>query len=253
MFASTLLVSALAAVSAVAQTALTVNTPFGLTFCQPSLLSWTGGTAPYYLTINQGGSTSAVLETLLSASSATSYTWIVDIAAATSVTVAIKDSTGATNFAQAVTVAANPTGATTCGSASSAAQSASSVAATASSVSGTVSSAVAASVSSAASSATSAASSAASSISASSSAASSSIVAASKSSSVVASSSASAASKSSAAVSASASTSASVAASAASSAAAAASSAVSNAFRNVAAPVGALGVIAAGSLLLAAF
>lgn len=89
--ASALILSSLAA----AQSTLTVNTPSSLFECSPVLLSWTGGVAPYTLRINQAGSTSVALETLVQSTSETSYTWTVNQPAGIKVTVAVTDSTGA--------------------------------------------------------------------------------------------------------------------------------------------------------------
>ncbi|KAK0204728.1 hypothetical protein DFS33DRAFT_685738 [Desarmillaria ectypa] len=84
--------------------ALTINIPSGVTECEPSALSWSGGTAPYYLSIYPGGvSTGSTLESF-GATNVTSYTWTCDITAGTSVTFAIKDSTGLIAYADAVAV-----------------------------------------------------------------------------------------------------------------------------------------------------
>jgi hypothetical protein len=87
---SALILSGLAA----SQTTFMVNTPGALFECQPGLLSWTGGTAPYFPRINTAGSTTSTLESLPETSS-TSYTWTVNLAAGTTFTVAVTDSTGA--------------------------------------------------------------------------------------------------------------------------------------------------------------
>ncbi|KAG7451130.1 uncharacterized protein BT62DRAFT_399823 [Guyanagaster necrorhizus] len=83
--------------------ALTINTPSGVTECEPSALSWSDGTSPYYLSIYPGGETTGVLESF-AATNDTSYTWTCDIAADTSITFAIKDSTGSIAYTDAVTV-----------------------------------------------------------------------------------------------------------------------------------------------------
>ncbi|KAK4703546.1 hypothetical protein P7C70_g2670, partial [Phenoliferia sp. Uapishka_3] len=71
--------------------AITINSPTGLTTCEPSAITWSGGTAPYYVTILPGGEVSGtVLETLVSDSSATTYTWNVNIAGGSYVTFAAK-------------------------------------------------------------------------------------------------------------------------------------------------------------------
>ncbi|KAJ7781133.1 hypothetical protein B0H16DRAFT_608294 [Mycena metata] len=85
---------------------LTVNTPSesSLVVCEPIALTWTDGTAPYYVSIIPGGDTSAsALETFASTSD-TSLTWTVDIAAGTSIAVQLKDSTGTIAYSDAVTI-----------------------------------------------------------------------------------------------------------------------------------------------------
>ncbi|KAK0485140.1 hypothetical protein IW261DRAFT_1560797 [Armillaria novae-zelandiae] len=84
--------------------ALTINTPSGVTECEPSALSWSDGTAPYYLTIYPGGVTTGSTLESFSATNDTSYTWTCDITSGTSLTFAIKDSTGSIAYTDAVTV-----------------------------------------------------------------------------------------------------------------------------------------------------
>ncbi|GAA6004640.1 uncharacterized protein JCM10292_005701 [Rhodotorula paludigena] len=100
---SAVAVSALAlASSAAAQ--VTINTPPPLYTCQNALLSWSGGQAPYYVRVNQGGSTTNTLETIQNGVDSTSYSWQVNQPAGTSVTLAITDGSGQTNYADAVTI-----------------------------------------------------------------------------------------------------------------------------------------------------
>ncbi|GAA5906393.1 hypothetical protein JCM6882_002718, partial [Rhodosporidiobolus microsporus] len=61
-----------------------INTPTALYTCQPYAVSWSGGTAPYYVRVLQGGTTNEVIETLQSNVDTTSYSWTVDVAAGTS-------------------------------------------------------------------------------------------------------------------------------------------------------------------------
>ncbi|GJN94460.1 hypothetical protein Rhopal_007540-T1 [Rhodotorula paludigena] len=141
---SAVAVSALAlASSAAAQ--VTINTPPPLYTCQNALLSWSGGQAPYYVRVNQGGSTTNTLETIQNGVDSTSYSWQVNQPAGTSVTLAITDGSGQTNYADAVTI--QDGGDTSCigASASSGASStaASSSAASSSSAAGSSSSAAA--------------------------------------------------------------------------------------------------------------
>ncbi|OJA12420.1 hypothetical protein AZE42_03389 [Rhizopogon vesiculosus] len=98
---------------------LTINTPANVVECQPTLLSWSGGTAPYFLVGNfltrfilPGGSpTSASLENLGQQNS-TSVTWICNIASGTSLGLTLVDSTGLT--AQTAPFTVNPGSSTSC-------------------------------------------------------------------------------------------------------------------------------------------
>ncbi|KAE9407689.1 hypothetical protein BT96DRAFT_971098 [Gymnopus androsaceus JB14] len=86
--------------------ALTVNTPSGLITCEPTLLAWSGGTAPYYLSIIPGGETSGSALKSFDSTNSTSYTWTVDIAADTKITVELKDSTGTIAYSDEVDITA---------------------------------------------------------------------------------------------------------------------------------------------------
>ncbi|GAA6008696.1 hypothetical protein JCM10207_001689 [Rhodosporidiobolus poonsookiae] len=165
-------VSATAALvgSALAQSALLINTPTALYSCQPYQLTWSGGQAPYYVRVLPGGSlTGTPIETLLSATSETSYTWNVNLASGTYITLTVSDSAGVTAGSAPVTVALGDTGclsssassaASTQSSASSASSAVSSTASSASSSASSVSSSVSSAASSVASSASSVISSA---------------------------------------------------------------------------------------------
>ncbi|ADV20257.1 hypothetical protein I315_01587 [Cryptococcus gattii Ru294] len=85
---------------------LTVSSPASLIQCQPVLLSWSGGTAPYYLAIIPGGQASAAALKDFGEQSGTSLTWTVDTASGTSVSVKVTDSTGAINYSSPVTIQA---------------------------------------------------------------------------------------------------------------------------------------------------
>ncbi|GAA5836290.1 hypothetical protein JCM5353_005979 [Sporobolomyces roseus] len=133
-----------------------INTPTtGLFTCEPYLITFSGGQAPYIIRANQGSSSSQVLETIASDVTGTSYTWNVNLAAGTPVTLALSDASGQTVFADAVTVQAGSSTSCVGQSASSAAASstssgaAASASSAASSVSGAASSAVAGATSSA--------------------------------------------------------------------------------------------------------
>ncbi|WWC90001.1 uncharacterized protein L201_004931 [Kwoniella dendrophila CBS 6074] len=95
--------AALSTVVAVAN-ALTINTPASLIECQPASITFSDGTAPYYLAILPGGQPSAAaLENLPNAQSSP-VTWTVDIAAGTNITIKLTDSTGTTQYSSAVVV-----------------------------------------------------------------------------------------------------------------------------------------------------
>ncbi|BGP20230.1 hypothetical protein JCM10213v2_008367 [Rhodosporidiobolus nylandii] len=69
-----------------------INTPTALYTCQP------------YVRVLQGGTTSDVIDTLVSNSDVTSYSWNVNVAAGTSVTLGLTDSTGTSAYTAEVTV-----------------------------------------------------------------------------------------------------------------------------------------------------
>ncbi|KAK4689077.1 hypothetical protein P7C73_g1046, partial [Tremellales sp. Uapishka_1] len=198
MFAKSLI--ALAALAQVALGQLTIQTPASLIEvgqlldlfsssanpmhqCQPVLLSWSGGTGPYFVAVIPGGQSSAAALKDFGHQTGTSLTWTVDIASGTSVTVKVTDSTGTINYDQAVTIQAgsstscisssvsiapsgSASGATSVATAaSSAASSSASSAAGASSAASSAQSSAASGASSASSAASTAASSAAAGVS----------------------------------------------------------------------------------------
>ncbi|KAK4684524.1 hypothetical protein P7C73_g5651, partial [Tremellales sp. Uapishka_1] len=90
-----------------AAAAATIATPASLIVCQPAALSWSGGTPPYILAVIPGGQVSAAaLETLDDAETGTSYTWTVDLAANTYITLKLTDSTGAIAYSSPLTIQA---------------------------------------------------------------------------------------------------------------------------------------------------
>ncbi|KAI5476627.1 hypothetical protein MNV49_007464 [Pseudohyphozyma bogoriensis] len=95
-------VSTLALVgSALAQAALTVNTPTALVECEPTALTFSGGTV-----LPGGQTTAAALVTLPTQAAAGTYTWTVNIASGTAVTIAVKDATGTINYTSQLTIQA---------------------------------------------------------------------------------------------------------------------------------------------------
>jgi len=83
-----------------------INTPASLLTCQPALLSWSGGAPPYYLSILPGGQSGGAPLKQFGEQSGTSLTWNVDLAAGTSITLAVRDSTGAVNYSDQVSITA---------------------------------------------------------------------------------------------------------------------------------------------------
>ncbi|KAK4047529.1 hypothetical protein OIV83_005316 [Microbotryomycetes sp. JL201] len=184
-------VSLLAAVASVvsAQGQLIINTPTALIQCQPYAVTWSGGdSSQYFVSVLPGGQGSAAaIETLGDQpTTATTYTWVVNIAAGTSVTLRVIDAAGAQALTAPVTIqqssidtclgtsAGGSSGSASASAPASSGSSAASAASSASSVVASASSAASSVASSAASSASSVASSATTAITASSSAAASS-------------------------------------------------------------------------------
>jgi len=87
--------AAILAITAAAQDGFTINTPSNVVVCQPILLSWTGGTPPYFLTVHDGNNPTGPAIQDLGQQDGTSFTWTVNIAAGTSIGLAVRDSTGA--------------------------------------------------------------------------------------------------------------------------------------------------------------
>ncbi|CAD6570891.1 MAG: hypothetical protein CYPHOPRED_004199 [Cyphobasidiales sp. Tagirdzhanova-0007] len=90
---------------ALAQQTLFINTPVSLVQCLPSIISFGGGVAPYYLSVLPAGAIAAVpIEYLTVAPTETNHTWFVDLPAGTNITMAIRDSVGALNYASPIAV-----------------------------------------------------------------------------------------------------------------------------------------------------
>ncbi|PBL03641.1 hypothetical protein ARMGADRAFT_1022265 [Armillaria gallica] len=90
--------------SALAQGDLTINTPSGLTQCLPTLLSWTGGTGPYFLTVTAGTDPNGNPIADLGEQTGTSFTWTVTFPQGTGLVFNIRDQTGAVKQTAPVTV-----------------------------------------------------------------------------------------------------------------------------------------------------
>ncbi|KAM0753853.1 hypothetical protein T439DRAFT_285336, partial [Meredithblackwellia eburnea MCA 4105] len=85
---------------------LAIATPASLIECQPAALAITPGTAPYYISILPGGQVSAAALEQLPSTSSTNVIWTCDIAAGTSITFQVKDSTGIIAYSAPITVQA---------------------------------------------------------------------------------------------------------------------------------------------------
>ncbi|KAK0204773.1 hypothetical protein DFS33DRAFT_1273809 [Desarmillaria ectypa] len=105
--------------SALAQGDLTINTPSGLTQCLPALLSWNGGTGPYFLTVTSGTDPNGNSLANLGEQSGNSLTWTVTFPQGTALVFNIRDQTGAVKQTAPVTVQTG--GSTDCVSSTSAA------------------------------------------------------------------------------------------------------------------------------------
>ncbi|CAD6574982.1 MAG: hypothetical protein CYPHOPRED_005553 [Cyphobasidiales sp. Tagirdzhanova-0007] len=94
-------VLAAVAKTAYAQSSLPlINTPPSLVECQPAAITFSGGQAPYIISVLPAGQVAAVpLEFLPSQPSAGTYTWQVNLAAGLNISLSIRDGTGALNYA----------------------------------------------------------------------------------------------------------------------------------------------------------
>ncbi|KAG0144529.1 hypothetical protein CROQUDRAFT_47134 [Cronartium quercuum f. sp. fusiforme G11] len=104
-----------AAVAGVASETVMVNTPTSVVACLPVQINWTGGQAPYFLSLIPGGQPSAAALEDLGQQTGTSYTWKADLPAGTALTVQIRDSNGQLNYSDQFTI---QPGSTTCASGS---------------------------------------------------------------------------------------------------------------------------------------
>ncbi|TFK72909.1 hypothetical protein BDN72DRAFT_835518 [Pluteus cervinus] len=84
--------------------ALNVDTPTNMVQCQPILITYGGGQSPYFLSALPGGQPAAAPLKSWDGTDSTTRTFTVDIPAGTTVTFAVRDSTGAQAFSDIVTV-----------------------------------------------------------------------------------------------------------------------------------------------------
>ncbi|CAE7106414.1 unnamed protein product [Rhizoctonia solani] len=96
--------SVLAFVVAVVAQGSTINTPASVVQCQPVQVSWTSANTPVFISIIPGGQAGAAALQDFGQQTGTSLTWTANIAAGTSITFQLRDSTGAVAFSSPVTV-----------------------------------------------------------------------------------------------------------------------------------------------------
>ncbi|KAI6165809.1 hypothetical protein EDD17DRAFT_1553388 [Pisolithus thermaeus] len=112
MLKSTFAVVVLFVAGALAQSTFTINTPSNVVECEPTLITWTGGTPPYYLSILPGADPTGTAIESLGQQNSTSVTWVCNIASGTSLGLTLRDNTGATVQSAPFTV--NPGSSTSC-------------------------------------------------------------------------------------------------------------------------------------------
>ncbi|OSD06310.1 hypothetical protein PYCCODRAFT_1431320 [Trametes coccinea BRFM310] len=87
---------------------LKINTLTSATECQPVQFSWQGGSPPYYLELVPGGQPMAPAIKQFPAQNGNVMTWTVDLAAGTSFSSSLRDSSGTQAFSDIQTVQAGP-------------------------------------------------------------------------------------------------------------------------------------------------
>ncbi|KIJ69273.1 hypothetical protein HYDPIDRAFT_185116 [Hydnomerulius pinastri MD-312] len=78
-----------------AQGILVINTPANVVECEPTLITWSGGEAPYFLVVLPAGQPDAAPIENLGEQTGHSLTWVANVAAGTDLGLTLKDSTGA--------------------------------------------------------------------------------------------------------------------------------------------------------------
>jgi len=87
------------------QNGVTVNSLEGVTVCRPSLISWSGGTPPYFLSILPANQPNAQPLVDFGRQTSTSVTWLVNLPAGTAGYLSLRDNTGAVGQSAPFTVA----------------------------------------------------------------------------------------------------------------------------------------------------
>ncbi|KAH7341549.1 hypothetical protein B0J17DRAFT_647074 [Rhizoctonia solani] len=99
--------SFLALVAAVVAQSLVINTPASVVQCQPAQVTWTATNTPVFVSIIPGGQPGAAALQDFGQQTGQSLTWTVNIAAGTSITFQLRDSTGAVAYSSPISVQAS--------------------------------------------------------------------------------------------------------------------------------------------------
>ncbi|KAF8806975.1 hypothetical protein BYT27DRAFT_7190682 [Phlegmacium glaucopus] len=83
---------------------LTINSLANVVQCQPSLISWSGGILPYFLSILPANQPNAAALVNLGLQNGTSFTWVANLTAGVSGFLELRDSTGAIGQSGSFTV-----------------------------------------------------------------------------------------------------------------------------------------------------
>jgi hypothetical protein len=138
MFKATTTVALLAFAAAAAAQDLVINTPQGVIACEPTLITWSGGTPPYFVSLLDGNDVNgAAIDTLQNNVTATSFTWQVNYKPGTQLALQVKDQTGTTKPSAVFPINAPPSGDLSCLGGSSGSSSATGGATSSSSAAGT--------------------------------------------------------------------------------------------------------------------
>ncbi|GAB1523021.1 hypothetical protein RhiTH_006150 [Rhizoctonia solani] len=102
LFQATSFLALLAAVYAQANPS--INTPAAAVQCQPAQITWTATNTPVFISIIPGGQPSAAPLQDLGQQTTSPMTWLANIAAGTSITFQLRDSTGAVVYSAPITI-----------------------------------------------------------------------------------------------------------------------------------------------------
>ncbi|KAL0580966.1 hypothetical protein V5O48_001058 [Marasmius crinis-equi] len=84
--------------------AVTMNTPTNLVTCEPVMLSWNGGTAPYFLSLQDGNNFNGPAISRFEQQKTNSMSWTVTVPAGKSVAFLLRDSSGQMSLTAPVSV-----------------------------------------------------------------------------------------------------------------------------------------------------